>query len=93
MRPTNEAWEMDWQSAQEILDNIDTDPDNRPLDTLDTGEFIQHDFTVAYELNDHARFRAGVINAFDENQPEWLGVADDFDVFGRRFFAGVTLRY
>jgi outer membrane receptor protein involved in Fe transport len=47
-------------------------------------------------LNDNLQFRAGVVNAFDEEPAKWLGSttsADNFDLFGRRFFVGARFRH
>lgn len=100
------TWEGDWQASQEIFDDrvLIDDPDQRPPSLLETGDFWQHDFTMRYQLNDRVRFRAGVINAFD-NDPSAAaelaptaslsvaGNSDQFDNFGRRFFAGVNVRF
>jgi outer membrane receptor protein involved in Fe transport len=101
------TWEGDFQASQEIFDSrvLLDDPDNRLPSLLETGDFWQHDFTLKYEPNDKIRFRAGVINAFDEEpspaaelvpagQPvSAAGSVDQFDLFGRRFFAGVNVRF
>lgn len=92
------TWEVDWQSAQEIIDEDDwaKDPDQRDRDLIDTEPFTQHDFMGRFNLNDNVSFRAGVINAFDEEptvQAIGAGIGDNFDLFGRRFFVGLTLRH
>lgn len=88
------TWEVDWQSSQEIVSEraLETDPDNRKSELDETDSFTQHDFLVRYDLNDNATLRAGVINAFDADPNVQTGAADNFDLFGRRFFVGVNLR-
>ena len=73
-----------------MLSNFDTRED---LDLLRTGNFYQHDFTFAYDLTDKATFRGGMLNAFDEEPNIQSGLADQFDLFGRRYFGSITLRY
>lgn len=100
------TWEGDFQTSQEVFDDrqLIDDPDNRSRSLLETGDFWQHDFTVRYELNESVRFRAGVINAFDKDPSaaaelvpngslSAAGNVDQFDNFGRRFFAGVNVRF
>lgn len=100
------TWEADWQASQEIFDSrvLIDDPDQRSESLLETGDFWQHDFTLRYEVNDHMRLRAGVINAFDNEpsaaaelapvaSPSAAGNVDQFDVFGRRFFVGLNYRF
>jgi outer membrane receptor protein involved in Fe transport len=91
-------WEWDWQAAQEIVDErtLVNDPDNRLSDYLETEPFSQHDFSLGWDVTDNATFRAGVVNAFDAEPDRWLGsatAADNFDLFGRRYFVGLNLRY
>lgn len=91
-------WDWDWQASQEIVDEnlLVNDPDNRDPEFLTTGDFSQHDFGISYDLNDNLQFRAGVVNAFDAEPARWLGSAtsaDNFDLFGRRFFLGARFRH
>ncbi|TAJ74494.1 MAG: TonB-dependent receptor [Phenylobacterium sp.] len=55
------------------------------------------DLTGRYRLSEAVEFRAGVLNLTDKAPPEWTGEgATDFaiyDVLGRRFYAGVNLRF
>jgi outer membrane receptor protein involved in Fe transport len=91
-------WETDWQSAGELFDEtvLLANPDDRPAELLDTGSFTQHDFAVRWDVTDQARLRFGVVNAFDE-QPSIQSISpavfDQFDLFGRRFFVGLTYRH
>lgn len=89
-------WTMDWQTAQEIASLRDsvTNLDNRPYYAYDTGNFARHDFTVRYNVRDDLSLRAGVVNAFDNEQHPWLGNAlySNFDAWGRRFFIGLNWR-
>ncbi|MFS2316919.1 TonB-dependent receptor domain-containing protein [Maricaulis sp. D1M11] len=91
------AWDWDWQSSQEIIDEDDwrQNPDGREFKYTTTGDFSQHDFTVRYLPTDDLTLRAGVVNAFDAEPAPWLGTttADNFDFWGRRFFVGVNIRH
>jgi len=89
-------WTMDWQTAQEsqslrgIVNNLDI----RPYDTFHTGDFARHDFSVRYNMTDQVTVRAGVTNAFDAEQPRYLGTAllDNYDPYGTRFNIGLNWR-
>ena len=93
-------WDWDWQAEQEIV-NENTlvtlnDSDNRDPRFLTTEAFSQHDFTMRWDATEYATFRAGVVNVFDNEPDRWLGsatTADNFDLFGRRYFVGITLRH
>ncbi len=91
------TWDWDWQSAQEIVDEdvLVTDPDNRNRQFFQTEPFNQHDFSVRYQVRDDLTLRAGVVNVFDEEPDRYLGsttTADNFDLFGRRFYLGLNFR-
>ena len=90
-------WDWDWQAAQEIADEdlLRNDPDNRLRRYFSTRPFNQHDFAVRYDVREDLTLRFGVVNAFDEEPSRYLGSttsADNFDLFGRRFFASFTFR-
>ena len=91
-------WTMDWQTAQDsarIRDQVETgNIDTRPYDTYNTGNFARHDFTVRYNVRDDLSMRFGVVNAFDAEQPAYLGTAlfSNFDPYGTRFFVGLNYR-
>jgi outer membrane receptor protein involved in Fe transport len=89
-------WTMDWQTSQDIVTLRDFvlngdryDPSGR-----ETGNFARHDFTVRYNVRDDLSLRAGVVNAFDEEQSPWLQTTlySNFDPFGRRFFIGLNYK-
>ncbi|QDH74064.1 TonB-dependent receptor [Brevundimonas sp. M20] len=89
-------WSMDWQTAQNsarIRDQM-SNLDSRPYDTYDTGDFARHDFTVRANLRDDLSIRFGVVNAFDAEQPAYLGTTtySNFDPYGTRFFVGLNYR-
>ena len=88
------TWEVDWQSSQEITDlrNALSDPDNRDPALRSTGAFTTHDFSARYDVNENIRLRAGVINAFDAEPNVQTGQVETFDLFGRRFYLGLTYR-
>ena len=89
-------WTADWQTAQDSLRVRDAvgNVDQRPFDEYDTGNFTRHDFTVRWNVRDDLSLRAGVVNAFDAEQPEYLGTTlySNFDPYGRRFFVGLNFR-
>lgn len=89
-------WTADWQTSQQInspfglMSNID----NVPSDSLKTGAFTRHDFTFRWNVRDDLSVRAGVVNAFDNEQNPYLGgtLYNNFDAWGRRFFIGLNYR-
>lgn len=89
-------WTADWQTAQDSqqIRTAVNNPDIRPYDTFDTGDFVRHDFTVRYAVNDQLSLRAGVTNAFDAEQPRYLGsgLLDNYDPYGTRFNIGLNWR-
>ena len=91
------SWDWDWQASQEIEDKdvLVNNPDRyATAKYLETGDLSQHDFTMAYQVNDSLRVRAGVVNAFDLEPPHWLGRQsnDSIDLFGRRFFVNFNYK-
>ncbi|NJC41705.1 outer membrane receptor protein involved in Fe transport [Brevundimonas alba] len=92
----NLNWTADWQSAQDIVSPRDfiNDVDARPADSLNTGNFTRHDFTVKWQARDDVSVRVGVVNAFDAEQSRYLAGAlySNFDPYGRRFFIGLNYR-
>ncbi|MBX9614572.1 MAG: TonB-dependent receptor [Caulobacteraceae bacterium] len=89
-------WTADWQAAQDIVERRDfvNNADQRLVSELDTGSFTRHDFTVRYNVREDLSLRAGVVNAFDEEQAPYLGTTlySNFDPYGRRFFFGLNYR-
>ena len=89
-------WSVDWQTAQNITRayNFAANADSRPYEYIRTDDFARHDFTVRYNVRDDLTLRAGVVNAFDEEQVPWLGYTlySNFDPYGRRFFVGLNYR-
>lgn len=89
-------WTADWQTAQDIVRNRDfvANADQRLVSELDTGNFTRHDFTVRWNVRDDLSVRAGVVNAFDAEQPNYLGTTlySNFDPYGTRFFVGLNFR-
>ncbi len=90
-------WTVDWHTATHIVrpNVFINNADNRPADSISTGDFARHDFTVRYRVNDELALRAGVVNAFDNEPNPWLGTTlyNQYDAFGRRFFAGLNYRF
>jgi len=91
-------WSVDWQTAQDSVDIRDAvqgrNFDSRPFDTYDTGNFARHDFTVRWNAADDLSIRMGVVNAFDAEQPRYLGggLVSSMDPYGTRFFFGLNYR-
>ena len=92
-------WTVDWQTAQNnaslIRDYAATgNVDARIQEDINTADFGRHDFTVRYRVNDQLSLRTGVVNAFDAEQPRYLGNAltSNFDPWGTRFFIGLNYR-
>jgi outer membrane receptor protein involved in Fe transport len=87
---------VDWQTAQDIVQGRDfvLNADSREVGELDTGNFARHDFTVRWNVREDLSVRAGVVNAFDEEQAPYLGTTlySNFDPYGRRFFVGLNFR-
>lgn len=90
------TWTMDWQTAQDIVSirTLVNNADSRPLQYTNTGNFARHDFTVRYNVDEQLTLRAGVTNAFDNEQAAWLGstLYSNFDPYGTRFFVGLNWR-
>lgn len=92
-------WTMDWQVSQDnsstyrdyvLSGNMDAREDN----DIGTGDFARHDFTVRWNARDDLSMRFGVVNAFDAEQPRYLGstLTSNFDPWGTRFFIGLNYR-
>jgi outer membrane receptor protein involved in Fe transport len=89
-------WTADWQTATDIVSARDfiNNADSRLTSELDTKNFARHDFTVRWNARDDLSVRAGVVNAFDAEQPAYLGTTlySNFDPYGTRFFIGLNYR-
>ncbi len=91
------VWDWDWQASQEIedIDVIRANPDRYDnLKYIETGDYSQHDFSLRWQARDDLIVRAGVVNAFDADPAPWLGntSADNFDLFGRRFYVSFNFK-
>jgi outer membrane receptor protein involved in Fe transport len=97
--PLTLTWRLDFQESQEIVNpaTIGANVDTRPQNLFLTGDFYQNDLAVRYELADNIVLRGGVNNVFDAEPPvQNAGLspsADNFDLFGRRFFASVNIDF
>ncbi len=89
-------WTADWQTAQDIVNIRDfvNNADARLVSELDSKNFTRHDFTVRWNAREDLTVRAGVVNAFDAEQPAYLGTTlySNFDPYGTRFFIGLNYR-
>ena len=50
---------------------------------------------MRYQVREDLTLRAGIVNAFDEEPDRYLGsttTADNFDLFGRRYYVGFNFR-
>jgi len=94
----NLRWKADYQASQYLL-NVNTlggnDDIYENIDFYETGSFIQHDFSAQYAPIENLILRGGVVNAFDKKPATWLGntSADNFDLFGRRFYLGANYNF
>lgn len=90
------TWNADWMASQDLVKTRDViisgNADGQPTDWYTTGNFVRHDFTVRYNVNDKVVLRGGVTNAFDAEPPLYLGFASTFDPYGRRYFVGLNYR-
>lgn len=63
------------------------------------GTVVYHDLSGSYVINDTVSLSAGVNNLFDKQAPYYSGNNDSntdpytYDVLGRRFFAGVNVKF
>jgi outer membrane receptor protein involved in Fe transport len=89
------TWRADFQTAQELFNArlVGANSDSRAFEYFDTEDFIQHDISFRYDMTENASFRGGINNIFDAEPNIQTGLTDNFDLFGRRWFAGVTLKY
>lgn len=92
-------WTMDWQASQDNASTyrdyvISGNMDAREDRDISTGAFARHDFTVRWNARDDLSVRFGVVNAFDAEQPRYLGstLTSNFDPWGTRFFIGLNYR-
>lgn len=64
-----------------------------------TPSVVYHDLSGSYMLNETVSFNAGVNNLFDKQPPYYTGNNDSntdpytYDVLGRRFFAGMNVKF
>lgn len=93
--PLQLSWRMDFQRSYDIIYRraIVTNLDSRDFDYLRVPNFWQHDISGRYDVNERVTLRAGVTNVFDAEPTIQAGLLDQYDLFGRRFFAGLTLKY
>ncbi len=90
------TWTADWQSSQAIYKSRDfiLNSDQRPVEAMNTGDFVRNDLLVRWNVRDDLTLRAGVTNIFDAEQSPWLGTTlySNFDPYGRRFNIGLNYR-
>lgn len=90
------TWTADFSSSQDLQKARDVavsgNFDNQPLEWWTTGNFIRHDLTFSYDVNEDLLLRGGVTNVFDKEPPSYLGFASTFDPYGRRFFIGLNYK-
>lgn len=90
------SWLADWMASQDLVKTRDVmisgNFDGQPTDWYTTGNFVRHDVSANYRVNDEVTFRAGVTNLTNVEPPAYLGFASTFDPYGRRFFVGFNYR-
>lgn len=82
-----------WIDKMDNAANVGISGANAP--GVDAVSYI--DLNAQVSLNEAASFRFGIANLMDKQPPEWTGEAATdsslYDVVGRRFFAGVSLKF
>ena len=64
-----------------------------------TPSVVYHDISGSFLVNDSLSLSAGINNLFDKQPPYYTGNNDSntdpytYDVLGRRFFAGVNVKF
>ncbi|RZI99777.1 MAG: TonB-dependent receptor [Brevundimonas sp.] len=93
--PLQVSWRADFQRGVPVVAyrNIVTNLDSRDVQFLNVPDFWQHDVSLRYDMDESVTLRAGVTNVFDAEPTIQAGLVDQFDLFGRRYFAGLTYRY
>lgn len=89
------TFRMDFQESQELVNRVTlgANVDARPSKYFETGDFYQYDLAARYELTENVTLRGGINNIFDAEPNVQTGFADNFDLFGRRFFASVNVDF
>lgn len=89
------TWRTDVQTSQVITrrTQVGANFDSRNFGYFTTGSFVQHDWVANYDIGERYSLRAGVTNVFDAEPNIQTGLTDNFDLFGRRYFAGITARF
>jgi outer membrane receptor protein involved in Fe transport len=89
------TYRVDFQEAQELVNKatLGLNTDTRARNLFTTEDFYQHDIAVRYELADGVTIRGGVNNVFDNEPSVQAGFADNFDLWGRRFFASLNIDF
>jgi len=84
------TWTADMMASQDLVKArnaiASNNTDQSPQEWWTTGNFVRHDISFRYKLNDDLTLRGGVTNVADTKPPEWVGFASTFDPYGRRFF-------
>lgn len=101
------SWRMRyWDSAKDSMNGYNYNFTNfAPLNEFNNvGSVTYHDISARYFMNDNYEFSVGVRNAFDKKPPmlpqgtvsggTGINTASEaYDVTGRYYFAGVTMRF
>jgi outer membrane receptor protein involved in Fe transport len=93
--PLSVSWKVDFQEAQELVNpiGVGANTDTRDVSLWTTEDFFQHDLSIRYEIAEGVVARGGVTNMFDAEPTIQAGLADIFDLYGRRFFAGLNISF
>jgi len=70
---------------------------NTTLTLEGVSSITYYDLFARYDLGEDISFRAGINNVADKEPPEWTGLGNTdratYDVIGRSFYFGATMRF
>ncbi|KTG20787.1 TonB-dependent receptor [Pseudoalteromonas sp. XI10] len=100
LNASGDNWDAQYQAR--MIDGLDSYAclaDDSECLVPSVGTVVYHDISGSYILNDTVSFSAGVNNLFDKQAPYYSGNNDSntdpytYDVLGRRFFAGMNIKF
>lgn len=90
------TWTADMMSSQDLVKKRNViaadNADQSPVKWWTTGNFVRHDLSARFNINEDLTVRAGITNVADTKPPAWVGFASTFDPYGRRFFVQLNYR-
>ena len=92
--PLTLAYGINWFSKTDRFtrETLAGDPDYTDSRYFKVKQKWDHDFSAAYDLNDHVNLYAGVNNLFDQ-RPEFAYSSYPISAMGRYFFAGARMNF